>query len=51
MELMTEQESNIQYDEVGWEEGNENEESEDSETHGEKIKSPQTKSVLFDERI
>ena len=36
MELMTEQESNIQYDEVGWEEGNENEESEDSETHDEK---------------
>ena len=53
-EPMTEQESKIQYDEVGWEEGNEDEDSEkseDSETHNEKIESRQTKSVLSDGEI
>ena len=53
-EPMTEQESKIQYDEVGWEEGKEDEDSEksaDSETHNEKIESPQTKSVSSDREI
>lgn len=47
-EPMTEQEDKIQYDEVGWFEGNEDEES---ETHDEKVESPQTKSILSDEEI